>query len=138
MYFAEVILHHSLSQIFHNEEVKMIIKIVVLQTSLVVQWLRAHMPMQGTQVWSLVREDPTCQGAPKSVHHSSWAFTPECMLLNKRGHCSETPEHCSWWAAPAPGYQRKPIRSNGDPAQRTFFFFYNSHFSSKLTILMRS
>ena len=29
-------------------------------TSLVAQWLRIHLPMQGTQVQSLVREDPTC------------------------------------------------------------------------------
>ena len=30
-------------------------------TSLVVQWLKIHLPMQGTQVWSLAQEDPTCQ-----------------------------------------------------------------------------
>ena len=29
-------------------------------TSLVVQCLRIHLPMQGTQVRSLVQEDPTC------------------------------------------------------------------------------
>ena len=29
-------------------------------TSLVAQWLRIHLPMQGTQVPFLVREDPTC------------------------------------------------------------------------------
>ena len=34
-------------------------------TSLVVQWLRIHQPMQGTQVQSLVREDSTCHGAAK-------------------------------------------------------------------------
>ena len=30
-------------------------------TSLVVQWLRIHLPVQGTQVQSLVREDPAGQ-----------------------------------------------------------------------------
>ena len=30
------------------------------RTSLVAPWLRIHLPMQGTCVWSLVREDPTC------------------------------------------------------------------------------
>ena len=34
-------------------------------TSLVVQWLRIHLPVQGTQVQSLVREDPTCHRAAK-------------------------------------------------------------------------
>ena len=29
-----------------------------LQGSLVVQWLRIHLPMQGTRVGALVREDP--------------------------------------------------------------------------------
>ena len=39
-------------------------------TSLVVQWLRTHLPMQGTQVRALVREDPTCRGATKPMHHN--------------------------------------------------------------------
>ena len=39
-------------------------------TSLVVQWLRIHLPMQGTQVQALVREDPTCRGATKPVRHN--------------------------------------------------------------------
>ena len=40
------------------------------RASLVVQCLRIHLPMQGTQVRSLVREDPTCHGATKPVHHN--------------------------------------------------------------------
>ena len=42
-------------------------------TSLVAQWLRIHLPMQGTRVWSLGREDPTCHGATKPVHHNYWS-----------------------------------------------------------------
>ena len=38
------------------------------RTSLVAQWLRIHLPMQGTQVRALVQEDPTCHGATKPVH----------------------------------------------------------------------
>ena len=38
--------------------------------SLVVQWLRIRLPMQGTQVRGLVREDPTCCGATKPVCYS--------------------------------------------------------------------
>ncbi|KAJ8788542.1 hypothetical protein J1605_005273 [Eschrichtius robustus] len=33
------------------------------RASLVVQWLRILLPMQGTRVRALVREDPTCCGA---------------------------------------------------------------------------
>ncbi|XP_073653502.1 hepatocyte nuclear factor 1-beta isoform X4 [Tursiops truncatus] len=39
-------------------------------TSLMAQWLRIRLPMQGTQVWTLVPEDPTCCGATKPVHHN--------------------------------------------------------------------
>ena len=37
------------------------------------QWLRIYLPMQGTQVWSLVQEDPTCRRATKPVCHNYWA-----------------------------------------------------------------
>ena len=40
------------------------------------QWIRIRLPMQGTCVWSLVREDFT-YGAAKSVRHNYWACTPE-------------------------------------------------------------
>ena len=39
-------------------------------TSLVAQWLRIHLPMQGTQVQYLVRENSTCRGATKPVRHN--------------------------------------------------------------------
>ena len=38
--------------------------------SLVAQWLRIRLPMQGTWVRALVREDPTCHGATKPVGHN--------------------------------------------------------------------
>ena len=70
-------------------------------TSLVAQWLRTHLPMQGTQVRSLVWEDPTCRGATKPESHNYWARVLqllkaahlEPMLHNKRSHCNEKPVH---------------------------------------------
>ena len=38
-----------------------------IETSLVVQWLRIHLAMQGTQARSLVQEDPTCWEAAEPV-----------------------------------------------------------------------
>ena len=35
--------------------------------SLVAQWLRIRLPMQGTRVRALVQEDPTCRGATKPM-----------------------------------------------------------------------
>ena len=71
-------------------------------TPLVVKWLRIHLPMQGTWVQSLVREDSTCHWAAKPVCPSCWA--PVLQLLKSvrmdlcsalRGHCREKPAHCS-------------------------------------------
>ena len=38
--------------------------------SLVVQWLRIRLPMQGTRVRALVWEDPTCRGAVGPMSHN--------------------------------------------------------------------
>ena len=39
------------------------------RASLVAQWLRVRLPMQGTRVCAPVREDPTCRGAAGPVSH---------------------------------------------------------------------
>ena len=84
-----------------------------LQASLMVQWTEIHLPMQGTQIPSLGREDSTHLGATKFVHHNCWAGSSEpasrsywaCMLqllmlmclepvlCNKRSHHNEKPVH---------------------------------------------
>ena len=38
--------------------------------SLMAQWLRIRLPVQGTRVQSLIQEDPTCRGATKPVRHN--------------------------------------------------------------------
>ena len=38
--------------------------------SWVVEWLRVHLLIQGTQVQSLVQEDPTCLGVTKPMCHN--------------------------------------------------------------------
>ena len=40
------------------------------RASLVAQWLRVCLPMQGTRVRALVWEDPTCRGATRPVSHT--------------------------------------------------------------------
>ena len=42
----------------------------ITRASLMGQWLRICLPMQGTWVQFLVWEDPTCRGATKPVHHN--------------------------------------------------------------------
>ena len=45
-------------------------KVRSIGASLVAQWLRICLPMQGTQVRALAWEDPTCRGATKAVRHN--------------------------------------------------------------------
>ena len=46
------------------------IKIEEIGASLVAQWLRICLLMQGTRVRALVWEDPTCCGATRPVSHN--------------------------------------------------------------------
>ena len=45
-------------------------EVVMFWTSLVVQWLRIHLPVQGSWVQVLVQEDSTWCGAAWPVQHS--------------------------------------------------------------------
>ena len=70
------------------------IEVIVSGTSLVAQWLRIHLPMQGTQVRALVREDPTCRGETKPMRHNYWACAPRA--------CAPQEEKPWQWEARAP------------------------------------
>ena len=68
---------------------------------MVVQWIRICLPVQGTQVWSLVWKVPTCCGGGKPVYHDSW-------ILNSWSLCSarrEVTEMRSW----APQLESSPL-----------------------------
>ena len=69
-------------------------------TSLVVQWLRVHLPMQGTRAWSLVREDSTCHRATKPMCCNYWACVPQLLKPAHSGACvlqllKPTPRACA-------------------------------------------
>ena len=46
------------------------LKNIAIRASLVAQWLRICLPMQGTRVRALAWEDPTCHGATKPMRHN--------------------------------------------------------------------
>ena len=70
---------------------------------MVVQWLRIHVPMQGTWVPSQAREDPTCLGATKP------------LLCSKRSHHSEEPLRLE--SRPCPPQLERAHRQQRRPAQ---------------------
>ena len=49
----------------------------------VTQWLRIHLPVQESQVRSLIWEDPTCRRATEPVHDNYWA-----SALEPRNHAA--------------------------------------------------
>ena len=99
----------------HSSASKIKLKFLHSGASLVAQWLRIRLPMQGTQVRALVQEDPTCHGVTKPMCHNYWACTLEPtshnhwthvpqllkpvhlepVLRNKRSHHNEKPMHCN-------------------------------------------
>ena len=74
------------------------------RASLVVQWLRICLPMQGTRVRALVWEDPTCRRATKPVSHNYWA----CVS----GACAPQQERLQWWEAHTPWWRVAPTCHN--------------------------
>ena len=91
-------------------------------TSLVVQWLRIHLPMQRTRVQSLVWEVSTCHRAAKPVCHKQWSLcTLEPVLSNKRsqgfpgGTSGNAGDIRDVGSIPGPG--RNPGQGNGNLLQ---------------------
>ena len=72
-----------------------------VRTSLVDQSLKICLSVQGTQVQSLVWEDPTHLGATKPVFHNYCACVlqllkpmhPGAHASQQEGHCYEKPVH---------------------------------------------
>ena len=58
--------------------------ISISRTSLVVQWIRICLPMQGTQVRSLVWEDPARCRAAKATCHSYWSLCSSSLCCTTR------------------------------------------------------
>ena len=56
--------------VFNLMVVRILCSEITWGTSLVSQWLRIRLQMQGTWVRPLLWEDPTCHGATKPVRHN--------------------------------------------------------------------
>ena len=82
---------------YNNDKLENEILKLYLWASLVAQWLRICLLMQGTRVRALVWEDPTCRGASGPVSHNCWACAS--------GACAPQREGPRWWEARAPRWR---------------------------------
>ena len=72
-------------------------------TSLVVPWLRIHLSMQETWVQPLVREESTCCGETKPMHHNYWSpCALEPGLPNRKIHHEKPPITTREWLQQQP------------------------------------
>ena len=71
-------------------------------TSLVVQWLRICLPLQGTWVRPLVQEDPSgkislCTTTTEPTYWNYQSLHPlAAVVCNKRSHLNEKPMNSNW------------------------------------------
>ena len=87
------------------------------RASLVAQWLRICLPMQGTRVRALVWEDPTCRGATKPMCHNYWACASGACARQQERPPQWKTRAPRWRVAPACLNERKPSDRNEDPTQ---------------------
>ena len=86
------------------------------RASLVEQWLRIHLPMQGTRVRALVGKIPRaaeqlspCATTTEPALYSPWGTTTEARVPRARALQQEKPQQ---WEAHAPQWRVAPARGN--------------------------
>ena len=87
------------------------------RASLVAQWLRVCLLVQGTLVRALVWEDPTCHGATRPVSHNYWACASGACALQQERPRRWKARARRWRVAPTCRKKRKPSHRNEDPMQ---------------------
>ena len=92
--------HISIAQLIHRLKGRKPSLKIKTRTSLMIQWLRIHLAMQGRWVWSLVRElrshipqsNRAC--APRLL--SPHTTTKESMSCKERSCMTQQRSQCSW------------------------------------------
>ena len=80
--------------------------------------VRIHLPMQGTQVWSLVWEDSLCHRATKPVHHNYWTHMPYSLCsVTREATARRSPHTATREYLPLTLTREKLACSKEDPVQ---------------------
>ena len=84
---------HTISMVKKKKEKKL----ALIWTSPMVQWLRIHLPIQGTQVWSLAWKDTrkNTSHTTKPVHHNHWTHIPERLAPQQENLQQWEAAHCN-------------------------------------------
>ena len=91
-----------------------------------VQWIRIHLPLQGTQAQSLLQEDSTCLGATKPPHHNYRAHTPRACALKRESMAVRRPGSTGKSSPHSPQLE-KAAEKQGNPTQPKIsqYIFFN-------------
>ena len=73
-----------------------------------IRWWRICLPIQGTQVQSLVPEDSTCRGTAKPMCHNYWAHMAQVLKPVPPRVCAPQQERPPQWEACAPRLESSP------------------------------
>ena len=83
---------------------------IQIWTSQVVQWLRVHLPMQGTWTRALVWEYPTCHGQLRSCTTASERVCDDCGRPHILEPCAPEREATAA-SSPSPATREEPQRA---------------------------
>ena len=86
-------------------------------TSLVAQWIRMCLPMQGTWVQSLVQEDSTCCRATKPVCCNYWNPWAQSLCSTREAMAMRSPHTTTKSSPSSPQLEKKACAKQGDQVQ---------------------
>ena len=104
---------------------------ISVRTTLVVQWLRIRLPVQGAPAGSLAQEDPMCHGATKSLCHHYWCPCPRASAPPQKKPPQREARALRGRAVPALCNVRKPSQSNEDPVQPKIKINWSTNLKNK-------
>ena len=117
------------SQDFSVVAVETVLKISKLRASLVVQWLRIRLAMQGTRVQSVMREDLTCHRATQPTHYNYRA--------ELQSPCSETREGTALRSPRTATREQPRLTATGERPQAAVKTQHSQEINKHTKILIR-